>query len=359
MAPPVTPSKSTTSKQPINISEVRRLLRNNKLEIEDEKAYNHRGTAIKSEVKKIIQGGRGSTMREESREDLHEVCRDFATSNELTFIVELWGILLHKTREVKNLDPQGKIRWIAQAWKADQLRCNWQADFVRESVPAISTPDPVLTKLLASLPQIQNPKPDLTYGVTAEAFTGTERQINDMESRSTTLSNELYHVWFVVEGKSCGGSIEDAENQCCRAGAAMVNARMQFNARAVLGNELVLGVDTQSFAFSLALVPSKAHMFVHWAEVKGQNDVIFHMNLIRSYDFRDDTGDAFGRLRHDIDNVLDWGTLERKIQIQQVCSCIAKGLTGLENEPDEASGGDLPPPKRQKGGRKKAAKTKG
>ncbi len=58
-----------------------------------------------------------------------------------------------------------------------------------------------------------------------------------------------------------------AENQCCRAGAAMVNARMQFNARAVTGNELVLGADLQSFAFSLALVPLKARTFVHWATV--------------------------------------------------------------------------------------------
>lgn len=58
-----------------------------------------------------------------------------------------------------------------------------------------------------------------------------------------------------------------AENQCCRAGAAMVNARMQFNARAIPGNGLVLGADLQSFAFSLALIPSKAHMFVHWAMV--------------------------------------------------------------------------------------------
>lgn len=354
MPPPMTPSKSTSSKQPINISGVRRLFLDNKLKIDDEKAYNDCGAVIRDDVKRIIQGARGSTMKEESRENLHEVCRDFATSNELTFIVELWGVLLHKTREVKDLDPQGRIRWIAMAWKADQLRANWQADFVRECVPAISTTDPVYIKLLASLPRIQNPKPDLTYGLKGEAFTETERQINNTESISTILSNDLYHVWFVVEGKSSGGTIEDAENQCCRAGAAMVNARMQFNARAAPTNVLVLGADSHSFAFSLALVPSKAHMFVHWAEVKGQTNVIFHMNLVDSYDFRATTGDAFGRLRHDMDNVLDWGTLERKIDIQKVCACIAKRLTG-ETESDDSDGVQSPP-KRRRGRPKKGSK---
>ena len=324
--------------------------------IEDDEAF-ERCSGIKDAALEIIQGDRNSGMQPGSRDEIQEVRKIFATGNEFTFLVELWAILLHKTRDVRQLDPQGKIGWIKQAWRKDYLRTNWGADFLRDSVPAIKKPDDkVLAKLLESLPRIQNPRPDLTYGLRQEAFGETERRIIHTWNKFTVLSADLYQAFFLVEVKSAEGTIEDAENQCCRGGAALVHARRQFNAKATLDDDdenlPLVGADLRSFAFSLALVPSKAHMFVHWAEVK-EKDVRYHMNLVNSYDFRALSGDAFEHLRHDIDNVLDWGTLKRKREITGVCEEIARRAN--EDTDDDVEGASKPPAskkRKQNGGGK-------
>ena len=83
----------------------------------------------------------------------------------------------------------------------------------------------------------------------------------------------------------------------------LVHARMKLNAEATkVGEDLPTGADLESIAFSLAIVPSVAHMWVHWAEIKstppGNNGesmkrgddkaqrVAYHMNLVGSYDFK-------------------------------------------------------------------------
>ncbi|KAK4692722.1 hypothetical protein P7C71_g4540, partial [Lecanoromycetidae sp. Uapishka_2] len=334
MAPPITPSKSSTSAsaKPNNIGGIRRVLYDNNLVIDDEDAF-ERCSEIRSAALGIIQGDRNSGMQPGSHKELQAIRKTFATANELTFLVELWACLLHKMRDIQPLDPQGRIGWITQAWRKDHLRVNWGADFLCDSVPAIRKPDDkVLAKLLDSLPRVQNPRPDLVYGLRAEAFEETARRIHHTCNRYTVLSADLYDAFFLVEVKSAEGTIEDAENQCCRGGAAMIYARSKFNAQATTA-KTPLGADLHSIAFSLALVPSKAHLFVHWAEVR-ENDVIYHMNLINSYDFRSPSGGSFAELRHDIDNVLDWGTLKRKREITAVCDEIAKQTNQADEEPD-------------------------
>ena len=353
MTLPFTPSKTTASAsaKPNNIGGIRRVLYDNNLVIEDDQAL-ERCLEIKDKALEIIQGDRNSGMQPGSNEEIQELRKIFATGNELTFLVELWGSLLHKTRTVRQLDPQGRIEWIKRAWRKDCLRTNWGADFLRDSVPAIQKPDDkVLAKLLESLPRIQNPRPDLTYGLGQEAFDETERRIMHTCNKFTVLSADLYHGFFLVEVKSAEGTIEDAENQCCRGGAALVHARIQFNAQATMEHESPpMGADLQSIAFTLALVPSKAHMFVHWAEIRN-TDIVYHMNLVNSYDFRSLSCDGFAQLRYDIDNVLDWGTLRRKQEIKNVCKEIAKKTNGADADEDLEGESELPPTKKRRRGR--------
>ena len=389
MAAPVTPSKTSTSgssKQPTTIAGVRAVLYENLLRIDDDEAF-QTYPAIGEAAMDILGGERGSDMQPESLEELHYVRRQFAPANEYTFLAELWGVLLHKHRHIAELDAQAKVQWIQRAWRKDHCRPNWSADFARNSIPPIRTTDAFQARLLDSLPRIKNPKPDLTYGLQREAFTEIERNINSVYVTSSMLSRDLFHSFFVVEVKCADGTIEDAENQCCRAGSAMVHARRKFDQAAYppeaensigsLGSrspmnattatsaqqshstppvtddmrrdvpssytiiespESSLAVDAdqenferhatsyadnKSIAFSMALVPSKAHIFVHWAEVRSDK-IIYHMNLVNSYDFRARDGKGFAALRHDIDNILDWGTLKRKYEISDICKEIVR-----------------------------------
>ena len=219
--------------------------------------------------------------------------------------------------------------WIERAWDKDFLRGHWGSDFNRQSVPDIKTNSKVDKELLASLPRVENPRPDLSYGLKEGAFTSTEQKINDTYGRYSMLSPDLFHAFFIVEAKGCDGNIGDAENQCCRGGAAMVNATRLFNRQADREVLPPLGPDTNSIAFSLALVPDKAHLFVHWAECKSQEpeEVVYHMNRIGGYDPSE--AEPVNRLRHHINNILDWGVLKRKAEIKETC----KKIEGLPPSP--------------------------
>lgn len=336
---PITPSKSKTSTsvstRPKNNSAIRSLLYDQNLFMYDDDAFESY-KEIRNTAFGLIDGERNSAIEPGSRDNFRKVRKSFAIVNELTFLVNLWACLLHKTREVERLEAQEKVEWIQKAWDLDHLGTNWSADFLRDSIPPIQTDDPVFKKLFREMPRVENPRPDLAFGLRVDAFNRTERHVNHILYRHAVLSQELFHIWFIVEVKSAGGTIEDAENQCCRGGAAMVNARMKFNAEAPNTIGLSLGADLQSIAFSLAVAPGSAQMFVHWAEIKETEtkeiEVVFHMNFLRDYSLKDHACDGFAQLRHDIDNVLDWGTLKRQQKIKDVCKQISQGIKETNTE---------------------------
>lgn len=83
----------------------------------------------------------------------------------------------------------------------------------------------------------------------------------------TVSYQQFFNAFFIVEAKCAESLIEDAENQCCRGGAAVVYARLQFIAKVNDKGELASATDLDSIAFSLALISSIAHLFIHWALV--------------------------------------------------------------------------------------------
>lgn len=215
------------------------------------------------------------------------------------------------------------------------LRSNWNANFDRGVLPLLDKPknDRTLNELLAKW-RIETPRPDIAYGLKKEAFTHDEQFINS-SCAASQISQHLYHTFFLVEAKSVKNSlIDEAENQCCRSGASMVNARRIFNAEA--GEISSPGADLTSIAFSLALTPSFGNLFVHWAEVLDDDKTIFHMSFIVSYPLRMRSGIV--DMKHDIDNILDWGTLRRKNELKQVCRRIQ----------DSRNAGDIQNPRLKK-----------
>ena len=345
------------------------MLHNNKLLVNEHKETDlHKQVLEKAE--QILQGERGSEMRPGSLEDIVHVQKEEATSNEMTFLVEFWKTLVRKRRHVRpskmqtlgspldqeiagetysdaedttvDADNGGQCEetnnaaddlsdpeaWTERLWDKDHLKCNWAADFRSQSVPRLRAADgqasAVLAKLLGKYPRLKTPRPDLTYGLKRSAFTEEEQQINDTSPTFSEVSNKCFHAYFIVECKT-DGRIEDAENQACRGGATLVNARRQFDNECSAQGGAV-GADLSSIVFSLVLIPSLAHLYVHWAEVKAakrsankeQEEVVYHMTLVETYSLMKRGGKELQRLRHDINNIFDWGTLKRKQEIQDV-----------------------------------------
>lgn len=306
-------------------------------------------------AKSIVQGERGSVTRPESRMKLGKIRETYGSRGESTFLHNTWSQLIRPERHVRGERPEFGEKWYVRSWDMDNLDGNWDEEFRKGSVPTLTTRDDLILPA-----RVSNPKPDITYGIKPAGFTPAQHAVNTRYNAFTEVSPALFHSFFVVEWKNAGGSVEDAENQACRGGAAIVNGLDQLKAvlaelekqkktaepgpgtsstisdlareRAPLTPEVEhndalplstpcqSGTALPSMVFSLALQASVATMHVHWSEQKS-GATIFHMHLVRTYAIRDD--EAWDHLRHDIDNILDWGVLTHKIEIQKILDVIA------------------------------------
>ena len=243
------------------------------------------------------------------------------------------------------------IQWIETAWEKDHLKCNWGTDCVRGSVPPLVVLDNNLRIYTDHAPRVKNPKPDLAYGLKHTALSEQEQRVN--HDYGATLSPYMDHPFFIVEAKNAENGLYEAANQCARGGAAMVRLMRKFNMLAEGtfkdyesqqgknkdGNDLTnqtsqnkekipidhYQTDAKSFAFSLAIHPSDATMFVHWAEEAFSKEgklltINWHASHISHYWLQEE--EPWIELHRDIDNILDWGVLARRQELEALCSQI-------------------------------------
>lgn len=79
--------------------------------------------------------------------------------------------------------------------------------------------------------------------------------------------------------------------------------------------------DMRSFAFSLAVGPEDARLFVNWAmELNPEGGVDWHMHHLRKFDFR--SPPSLTQLHHDMDNILDWGAEKGTRRVTELCTTL-------------------------------------
>lgn len=271
-------------------------------------------------AKELILGERGSETGPDAQEAMLSIRAANALQNEDTFIDNFWFALLHPARQVR--DPNDDA-WISQTWAKDHLGHHRNKPFKGAglSLPLLKPETRILKELIALSAKIKNPQPDILYGIDKLAFTFDEHHINQRYAGETRLSDGQFHSFFVIEFKNSEGSMEDAKNQACRTGAAMVAATRRLYG--TVANVDGKGADKRSFVFSLAITTTLAQMFVNWAAVDRAGQVTYHMHRLAGYELED--GLAISRLKHDVDNVLDWGTLKRvHLEIKPLLEAIAR-----------------------------------
>ena len=347
-------TKSTLdSAKPKKASDVRTVLELNSMFINDMEAYK-RYPAVAESVKAIM-GHRESTMKPEQVEELARIRGDFECSTETTFLVNFMTKLIAGKRLVKSAElsepSDDDKQYIERSWSAERLRTIWLAPFRKEALPALNTAnyDKALKELLDKSPRVTNPTPDMTFGLCQDAFTATDRIINNKYFACVEACPQSLHSWFLVECKTTG-PVVDAINQACRGGAALVFTRRHFNAIPATKDISAKDVprqtnlshdeqqqeepkmaDLNSVAFSMVLTPHIANIYVHWAEIQG-NSIRYHMNMVQDRSISSPIGTGLGELRRDVDNILDWGTLGRKRDIQGVLKMIRRNAAGVEEE---------------------------
>ena len=198
----------------------------------------------------------------------------------------------------------------------------------------------ILEKAMEKETGISESRPDYCFGLEVDMHPDIEDpRINEYTRVLIGVKSNLIHPFLIFEGKAARGSLADAENQAIRGGATLVYARRILNHKAGLPHST--GPDKQSFAFSMTLDCYSARVWVHWCEVQprrgpaGAEDNTFlaneyyetyHMDFLASCDFSklEDVQD----LTRILTNILDWGCLQRKREVD----CVLERLKRKEEE---------------------------
>lgn len=296
-----------------------------------------------------------SGLQEESLMEFQHTCRDWAKGDKTAFLALVWTELIRDRRDlVLKSSTTGEIERTERAWKEDGLCFEWEVDFSCLATPAPPTASKTAYQKLLEEEGLARskkvPRPSLTCGLRVDdAFDGVEQLINAMLGRYTTLSRDLCHAFFIIEAETSEGTIEHAENSCRRGGAALVHSRMKFNAETIRDGdksgeeELPPGPDLGSIAFSLALVPTRARLFLHWAEGRpkkkceresgrvgdakaDETELAYHMYPVESYDLGARHDCDILLLQNDVENILNWGAVQRKCEIKKKLRKILKAI---------------------------------
>ena len=173
--------------------------------------------------------------------------------------------------------------------------------------------------------KINTPVPDLAYGLRDKAFTKAELAFNITYDTIARLSPDMNYPFFLVEFKSHKGSIEEAQNQACRGGAAVMSAMRKLKKMAGL-DDLNAEGDKRRMVFTMAMVPSQAQLYVHWAETISKDEDVYHMNLVMTYALQDE--DSVPQLKKGAYNILEWGIYSRKNYIKELISKVKEMGSG-------------------------------
>lgn len=237
-----------------------------------------------------------------------------------------------------------KCNWIEATWKKDHLGMRSQIDFCTDCIPSIRTGIAFWDKLVAEAPRVENPKPDMAFGIYKTAFSPFYQEILN-DHRCNLAGPKLYDIFLSFDAKCMNAPIDEAENQCTRSGCAMVQTRRHLNQAAnpprktavkssslastsayILkssSTQVYPRADTESFAFTLAIGSQGANMFVDWAlelDVNDKDNIQWHMHKLRVYSYFN--LDDLAQLHHDINNILDWGLTTRKAEVENLCEKI-------------------------------------
>lgn len=309
---------------------------------------------FRAAIMEIVGGKRESAMKPESARRFRTALDKMKRRNETSLSTRLMPFLVKDDRVVSEEQPGGRIR----SFEDDFLDWNHDADFRTASVPIPA--DKAHERDVDKAFGVKNPRPDVTFGFDSNAFSQDElRLFNRFDPE---LCKGIVSPFFAIQWKGSKGTANDARIQVRRDGAAMVCARRKaqltvgafrrrfppsrpvdtvivpapnisleradetesinpspsdlimvatanFNPQDVeRGNNphhlVTVGddVNLDTIAFSAAITPDLALIYVHWAQETGDK-IIWHMAVMKKF-FMDD--DEVPNIRAVMHNIIDW-----------------------------------------------------
>ncbi|KAL8799555.1 MAG: hypothetical protein Q9182_005794 [Xanthomendoza sp. 2 TL-2023] len=294
---PKSKKTGTTSHISKSTEDVRQILRINRLFMGDDGAEKAFPEVVKF-AEELVEGQRLSPPDPAKVIKIQQTRVANASQNETTFTTKFFHVFVGISRQIhsENVELAVPAGSEDREWAEDGLFDVYNTLYRAGSVPTLASvsKDEGHQALLEGLPKIANPMPDVVYG---KEFAQTCRG--------------LAHAFLNVQTKT-HGDYEEALNQACTAGAALVRAYRELMKIASLNTHPADGkpyADVATVAFSLVLSAHTAGIYIHWAEVK-KDRVNYHMHCAGSYGLGKDKG--LNECRAAVKNVLDWGLGERR-----------------------------------------------
>ena len=284
---------------------------------------------MKEMVEQIITDMRATKMADSSVKKAMAAAKKNYTKNEKTFFNKVRPLIIKATRLVTEQDSESSedgeyVKILKKEFEKDGLEMVEDENFTRQLLPL---PDSVTSDKAMGL---TNPNPDFTYGIVKpEHFPKAEVHVPAHIQVYLSVAPSMRFPFYVEEHKPASEGIVKAEHQAMRDGATLVNARRKLNhALESEGWDSPVGADLDSFVFTCAWTPYMAEIFVNWYEKLPDGEQVFHMTTIGDQ-YRMKNPDDLKKLRHDIENILDWGLFKHRQRAQQVWDGIVDHFTRL------------------------------
>lgn len=282
-----------------------------------------------AEVRRIVHGReRYSPEHQADAEALVANVEEFASMLEPAFLQYSWPRWWERTRTVNTAQDGNEPHLVSRTWKSDNILSNPNAEFTKGSVPQLlPAGDDQEAKqhalhILRINPKIKNPKPDDVLAYNMDAFSLEEIEALPNFPNQAGISPGVFFPGLIMEGKSNGGNIDETLEQCARGGAAVVSAIRRV-LQYVDPYLLQRPVDTRSMIFSVAFLPDRIQLSIHWAHYDCVSErTEYHMHKIEDFFPRNvDSSKAFFRC---VSNMLDWMAFDRKRQIKEVLALASR-----------------------------------
>ena len=319
-------SRKTNTKG--GLLQMRDFLQYNSIFVDDEAVMGQRCYQdTMAEVRRIVrERERFSPEHEADAETLVANVKKFASMLEPAFLQYSWPRWWERTRTIKIPEKGSEPQLVSRTWISDNVLSNPNAEFTRGSVPKLlpagtdQEAKEQAQRLLRINPKIKNPKPDDVLAYDKDTFSREEFNAIPNFPNEAGISPGVYFPGMIMEGKSNGGNIDEAVEQCARGGAALVGATrrvLQYVDPYLLSRP----VDFRSMVFSVAFLPTCIQLSVHWAYYdRVSENTEYHMHNIEDFFPRSvDSSKTFFRR---ISNILDWIAFDRKKQIKEVLALV-------------------------------------
>ena len=276
-----------------------------------------------------LLGKRESTVKEHEVQTIRHTIEKNKLKNEATFFNWFWTTLVKDTRSVKFEGTR-----IERTFDADGVSGVWDTNFHTHALSNIKPVPPQYEEMLSKCEKLSIPKPDLAYGFDRESFTKEEQETILPYADYFRVCPYLVGTFFIVECKGASRSIELAELQASRGAAALVRANHRLNQHAGVPETTEEEPYDRNCVVSLCVATNCARMSIHWVETTNSGTDLYHCHMLKEYLYSDNQ--HIRDLRRDINNTLDWGVLQRRMQITNLIKAL-KGKGPLPSLKEEAA----------------------